>query len=82
MKISCLRKAFVNYLDLSVYKYRMHPKKELIVCSEVILSNLINRILQHLRNMNSQNNNVTEPFLDYLNELTTFGTPLRRIFVK
>jgi len=56
--------------------------KELIVCSEVILSNLIYRILQHLRNMNSQNYDVIEPFLDLLNELTSFGTPLRRIFVK
>ena len=55
--------------------------KDLIFCSEVILSNLIYRILQQFRNSYSQNDNEIQPFLELLNELTMLGTPLRRICV-
>ena len=55
--------------------------KDLIFCSEVILSNLIYRILQQFRNSYSQNDIEIQPFLELLNELTMLGTPLRRICV-
>lgn len=59
--------------------------RDLTICSEVILSNLLFRILQHLRSLNDNVENEIEdiePYLEMINELTTLGSPLRKILVK
>lgn len=67
------------------------PPQDLIKCSKVILPNLLYRILQHFRS--SYTGNRTEfnhnnqvladiaKYVDFLNDLCSTGTPLRKIFV-
>lgn len=71
------------------------PPQELIKCSEVILPNLLYRILQHFRSsymtiakkteldQNSKEKVITDiaSYIDFLNDLCSIGTPLRKIFV-
>ena len=64
---------------------------ELTICSEIILSNLIYRLIQYFRNEFISNdkkgiygyfNSESEPHLKLLNELSSLGTVLRKILVK
>lgn len=67
------------------------PPQELIKCSEVILPNLLYRILQHFRSsyasnrteLNHSNKVLSDiaKYVDFLNDLCSTGTPLRKIFV-